>query len=418
MEKYYLCIDLKSFFASVECVERGLDPFNCDLVVADSKRGGGAICLAVSPFLKSRGVSNRCRLFEIPKDIDLIIAKPRMNLYIEYSANIYEIYLKYISKDDIHIYSIDECFFDITNYLSLYNKTPKEIAVMIMDAVYKKTGIRATAGIGTNLFLAKVALDVTAKHAEDFIGYLDEEEFKKKIWHHRPITDIWNVGRGIAKRLEKYGVYDLYSLSCMDEKILYREFGVNAEYLIDHSKGIEPCTIYEIKNYETKSTSISNGQILFEDYNFEDARLVLKEMVDLLSLELVDKNLVTNSISLRIGYSKDISKSTGGTVKIGEYTNSQRKLTEDFLDYFDKTTVKNAPIRKINIGFNNLIKEEYVNLDFFSEYILDEKERKKQKAIIDIKKKYGKNAILKGMSYKEKATGKIRNTLVGGHNSD
>ncbi|MBE7014955.1 MAG: DNA repair protein [Ruminococcaceae bacterium] len=418
MEKYYLCIDLKSFFASVECAERGLDPFTTNLVVADEKRGRGAICLAASPGIRARGVKNRGRIFEIPKDIDYIIAKPRMNLYIEYSANIYEIYLKFISKDDIHIYSIDECFFDITNYLELYNKTPKELALMIMDEVYKKTKIRATAGIGTNLFLAKVALDITAKNADDFIGYLDEDLFKEKIWHHKPITDIWNVGSGIAKRLEKFGVYDLYGVSQMEERLLYREFGVNAEYLIDHSKGIEPCTIYDIKHYETKTTSISNGQILFEDYNYSDARLVLKEMVDMLTLDLVDKNLVTNSITLRIGYSDSTNKTTGGTIKINNYTNSQKKLTEYFLDYFDKTTHKNAPIRKVNIGFNNLVIEEYVNLDFFSDFLMNDKERSKQKAIIDIKKKYGKNAILKGMNYKEKATGKKRNTLVGGHNGD
>ncbi|MBE7020700.1 MAG: DNA repair protein [Ruminococcaceae bacterium] len=418
MEKYYLCIDLKSFFASVECVERGLDPFETNLVVSDSTRGKGAICLAVSPALKSRGVANRCRLFEIPDTIEYLVAKPRMNLYIEYSANIYETYLKYISKEDIHIYSIDECFFDITSYLELYNKTPRELAVMLIDAVYKRTGVRATAGIGTNLFLAKVALDITAKHADDFIGYLDIDEFKKSIWHHKPMTDVWNVGRGIANRLEKYGVYDLYGITGMDERILYREFGVNAEYLIDHAKGIEPCTIADIKNYETKTTSLSNSQILFEDYSFNDARLVLKEMVDILVLELVDKNLVTNTISLRIGYSDSGVKSTGGSLNIGNYTNSQKKLTDIFMDYYDKTTHKNAPIRKLTVVLNNLVVEEYLNLDFFSDFVFDEKERKKQKAIIEIKKKYGKNAILKGMNYKEKATGRIRNKLVGGHNGD
>lgn len=418
MEKYYLCIDLKSFFASVECVERGLDPFETNLVVSDSTRGKGAICLAVSPALKSRGVANRCRLFEIPDTIEYLVAKPRMNLYIEYSANIYETYLKYISKEDIHIYSIDECFFDITSYLELYNKTPRELAVMLIDAVYKRTGVRATAGIGTNLFLAKVALDITAKHADDFIGYLDIDEFKKSIWHHKPMTDVWNVGRGIANRLEKYGVYDLYGITGMDERILYREFGVNAEYLIDHAKGIEPCTIADIKNYETKTTSLSNSQILFEDYSFNDARLVLKEMVDILVLELVDKNLVTNTISLRIGYSDSGVKSTGGSLNIGNYTNSQKKLTDIFMDYYDKTTHKNAPIRKLTVVLNNLVVEEYLNLDFFSDFVFDEKERKKQKAIIEIKKKYGKNAILKGMNYKEKATGRVRNKLVGGHNGD
>ena len=418
MEKYYLCIDLKSFFASVECVERGLDPFETNLVVSDAGRGKGAICLAVSPALKERGVANRCRIFEIPETIDYIVAKPRMNLYIEYSANIYETYLKYISKEDIHIYSIDECFFDITAYLELYNKTPRELATMLIEAVYKRTGVRATAGIGTNLFLAKVALDITAKHSCDFIGYLDDEEFKKTIWFHKPLTDIWNVGRGIANRLEKYGVYDLHGITLMDDRILYREFGVNAEYLIDHAKGIEPCTIADIKSYETKTTSLSNSQILFEDYSFSDARLVLKEMVDILTLELVDKNLVTDAISLRIGYSDSKIKSTGGTMKISGYTNSQKKLTDYFLDYYDETTDRNHEIRKLTVVLNNLIAEEYLNLDFFSEFVCDEKERKKQKAIIEIKKKYGKNAILKGMNYKEKATGRERNKLVGGHNGD
>lgn len=418
MEKYYLCIDLKSFYASVESVERGLDPFKTNLVVANPERGRGAICLAVTPALKDMGIRNRCRLYEIPETIEYITALPRMNLYIEYSANIYATYLKYIAKEDIHVYSIDECFFDITSYLSLYNKTPKEMAQMLIDAVFKETGICATAGVGTNLFLAKVALDVTAKHTADHIGYLDESEFKKRIWHHKPITDIWNVGRGIARRLEKYGIYDLHGVSVMDEKVLYREFGVNAEYLIDHSKGIEPCTIEEIKNYESKTTSLSNGQILFEDYNYNDALLVLKEMVDLLALELVDKNFVTNSLSLRIGYSKDSEKSTGGTFKINEYTNSAKKLIDYFVDYYLNTVNKTAMIRKINIGFNHLILEEFVNLDFFSDYIEDDKERNKQKAIIEIKKKYGKNSILKGMNLNKKATAKIRNTLVGGHNGD
>ena len=418
MENYYLCIDLKSFFASVECVERGLDPFETDLVVANASRGNGAVCLAVSPALKNKGVANRCRIYEIPKSIDYITAMPRMNLYIEYSANIYEIYLKFVSKDDIHIYSIDECFLDITNYLELYDKTPKELAKMIIKEVYEKTGIRASVGIGTNLFLAKVALDITAKNSDDFIGFLDEEKFKEKIWTHRPITDIWNIGKGIAKRLEQYGVYDLKSLSLMDERILYREFGVNAEYLIDHSKGIEPCRISDIKNYQAKSSSLSNSQILFEDYEFLNARLILKEMVDNLVLEMVDKNLVTNSVTLHIGYSKNQVKSTGGTRKLARYTNSQKRLTEEFLSFFDETTNKDALIRKITIGFNNLIFEEFVDLDFFSEHIEDEKERKKQKAIIDIKRKYGKNAILKGMNFKEKSTAKMRNTLVGGHNGD
>ena len=418
MDKYYLCIDLKSFYASVESVERGLDPFKTNLVVADPSRGKGAICLAVTPALKELGVKNRCRLFQIPDDVEYITAMPRMKLYMEYSAHIYSVYLKYISKDDIHVYSIDECFFDITTYIELYNKTPKEMAKMIIDAVYEETGICATAGIGTNMFLAKVALDVTAKHVEDHIGFLDLEEFKRTIWHHRPMTDIWNFGRGIEKRLSKYGVYDLYDIAHFDEKLLYKEFGVNAEFIIDHSKGIEPCTIAEIKGFKAKHNSLSNSQILFEDYNFDDALLAVKEMVDLMVLELVDKNLVTDCISLNVGYSKEVTKSTGGTMKLGEYTDSRKKLMEYFIDYYTKTTKKKFPIRKITIGMEHLVEQDYITFDMFSDFNESEKERKKQLAIINIRKKFGKNAILSGMNLHERATTQKRNKLIGGHNGE
>lgn len=418
MDKYYLCIDLKSFYASVESVERGMDPFKTNLVVADPSRGKGAICLAITPALKELGIKNRCRLFQIPENVEYITAMPRMKLYMEYSAHIYSVYLRYISKDDIHVYSIDECFFDISTYLELYNKSPKELAQMIIDAVYEETGICASAGIGTNMFLAKVALDITAKHVDDHIGYLDEEEFKRTLWHHRPMTDIWNFGRGIEKRLEKYGVYDLYDIAHFDEKILYKEFGVNAEFIIDHAKGIEPCTIADIKNFKAKSNSLSNSQILFDDYNFEDALLAVKEMVDLMALELVDKNLVTDCISLTIGYSKEVTKSTGGTMKLGEYTDSRKKLMEYFVDYYKKTTKKNFPIRKITIGMGHLIEQEYISFDMFTDAADSEKERKKQEAIISIRKKFGKNAILSGMNLHEKATTKSRNKLIGGHNGE
>ena len=418
MDKIYLCIDLKSFYASVEAVERGLDPFKTNLVVADPSRGRGAICLAVTPALKNLGVKNRCRLFEIPEKIEYITAKPRMKYYMDYAAHIYSVYLRYISKEDIYVYSIDECFFDVTSYLDLYNKTPREMAKMLMDAVYTETGISSSAGIGTNLFLAKVALDVTAKHSEDRVGFLNEEEFKKKIWHHKPITDIWNIGGGIAKRLEKYGIYDLYGVTHADEKKLYKEFGVNAEFLIDHSKGIEPCTIAEIKSYTPESESFSNSQILFEDYEFEDALLALKEMVDLLVLELVDKGMLTNSISLSVGYSDKTGRRSGGTRKLRNFTNSAAKLTAEFERLFREKTDKATPIRKLTAGLNNLSESEYVNLDFFSDYEAEEKELKKQKAILDIKKKYGKNAVLKGMNLQKKATTPIRNRLIGGHNGE
>ena len=418
MNKTYVCIDLKSFYASVECVERGLDPFTTNLVVADPSRGNGAICLAISPYMKSLGVRNRCRIFEIPKGMEYITALPKMKKYIEYSADIYSIYLKYISPEDILVYSIDECFIDMTSYLKLYNLTAKELTKMMIDDVIKSTGICATAGIGTNMFLAKVALDITAKHSPDFMGYLDEELFKEEIWHHQPITDVWNIGHGIAKRLAKYGAFDLYDVTQLDEKVLYKEFGVNAEFLIDHAHGIEPCTIEEVHNYKSKNHSLFNSQILFEDYNYSDALLVMKEMVELNVLELVDKGLVTNSIWISVGYSKDIIKPTGGSMKLDIYTNSYKLLNEYVLSLFKRTTNKEFPIRRIGISFNNVISEEFATLTLFTDVEGEKKEHEIQKTILSIKKKYGKNSIIKGMDLQPKATTMKRNKLVGGHNGE
>ena len=414
----FLCIDLKSFYASVECVERGLDSLKTNLVVADESRGPGSICLAVSPSLKELGVRNRCRLFEIPKGIDYICALPRMKLYIKYSADIYSIYLKYIAKEDIHVYSIDECFLDVTHYLKLYKMSVKELAKRIIDDVFETTGICATVGIGTNLFLAKVALDITAKHNDDHMGYLDEETFKKEIWHHKPITDIWNIGRGIAKRLEKYNCYCLYDVTRINEKVLYEEFGINALFIIDHAWGRETCTIEDIHNYQSKNNSLSSGQILPEDYKIEDALLAVKEMVELLCLELVDKHLVTNSISLMIGYSKDVIKPTGGRFKLDGYTASYSKIKEAFINLFNKTTNPRHLIRRINIGFGNVIDEVYETYDLLVDEEDSQKEKRIQETIIEIKKRYGKNAILKGMNLEEKATTRKRNKLIGGHNGE
>ena len=416
-DKMYLCIDLKSFFASVECVERGLDPFKTNLAVADPARGSGTICLAITPAMKDLGIKNRCRVFEIPSHIKYIKARPRMSLYMKYSADIYGTYLNYISKYDIYIYSIDECFIDITSYLKVYHKTPKELAIMLMDAVFKKTGICATAGIGTNLFLAKVALDVTAKHVPDHIGYLDEEEFKKQIWHHKPMTDIWSIGKGVATRLNHLGLYDLYDVSQCDPRRLYKEFGVNAEFLIDHSKGIEPCTIKEIKEYKSKSNSISNGQILFEDYKYEDAKVVLTEMVELPTLEMNEKDLSADGISLMVGYSKDCIPATGGSRKISR-TNSYSTILKEVLDLYSKSTDKHHPIRKLNVGLNNLLPETFIQYGLFDNPELNIKEKKVQNILMSIKNKYGKNAILRGISFEEKATGRERNKMVGGHNSE
>jgi len=417
MDRVYFCIDLKTFFASVECIERGLDPFKTNLVVADPSRGNGGICLAITPAMKELGIKNRCRIFEIPKNVKYITALPRMKKYIEYSAEVYGIYLKYVSKDDIHQYSIDEAFIDVTKYLKLYNLTKEELAEKILNNIYNELGLTATCGIGTNLFLCKIALDITAKHTKNNIAYLDEELFKKTLWHHTPITDFWQIGRGITKRLNNLKIYDLYDIAHTDEKILYKEFGINAEILIDHSKGIEPVTIKDIKKYKSLSNSISQGQILFEDYNYEKARLVIKEMVDLLSLELVDKNLVTNNVSLTIGYSKDDHKTTGGSKKMIETTNVYSILINYVLDIYDKTTIKLLPIRKINLSFNNVVDERYEQLDLFSNEEAIKKERKLEETLNKIKHKYGKNSILKGINYDEASTARARNKLIGGHNS-
>ena len=289
MQRYFLCIDLKTFYASVECVERGLDPFKTNLVVADPDRGKGTICLAVSPKMKMLGVRNRCRLFEIPPDIKYIVAPPRMKKYIEYSANIYAIYLKYFSKEDIHVYSIDEAFIDVTNYLRLYKVDAIDLAKMVIKDIFKTYGITATAGIGTNMYLAKIALDITAKHSSTNIGFLDEEKYKNELWHHKPLSDFWQIGKGIERRLNKLRLFDMYDIATTDKKRLYKEFGINAEYLIDHSFGKESCTIADIKKYKPKTNSITNSQILFEDYSFEKARIVLKEMVEIRKFKISGK---------------------------------------------------------------------------------------------------------------------------------
>ena len=415
-DKMYCCIDLKSFYASVECVERGLDPMKTNLIVADPTRGSGSICLAITPAMKALGIKNRCRVFQIPKNVEYITAMPQMRKYMEISADIYSVYLRYVSPDDIHVYSIDECFIDMTDYLKLYKKTPLEFTVMLMDAVYNETGICASAGIGTNLFLCKVALDITAKHSPNFIGFLDEKKFKETVWTHRPITDVWNIGRGIAARLERMGIFDLKGVAEFPESMLYKEFGVNAEFLIDHANGREPCTIKDIHEYKSKSASISNSQILFEDYGYNDALTVMKEMVDLQVLELVDRHLVTDSISLHIGYSKDVIKSSGGTRKLDGLTNSYKKIISHFEALYNETVNKAFPIRKISIGLCNLQDDYMASITLFTDVEAEERERKLQETVVDIKKRYGKNSILKGISYTEKATARSRNKMVGGHN--
>ena len=415
-ERVYCCIDLKSFYASVECVERGLDPFKTNLIVADPDRTTRSVCLAITPAMKELGVKNRCRVYQIPPHIEYITAKPRMKLYMKKSAEIYGVYLKYISPDDIHVYSVDECFIDLTDYLKLYKTEAKSLAKTLTDAVFNKTGIRATVGIGTNLFLAKIALDITAKNSPDFMGYLDEELFKKTLWHHRPLTDFWNIGPGITGRLNDLKIYDLYSLSVCDEKILYKEFGVNAELLIDHSKGIETCTIADIKAFKTKHNSLSNSQILFTDYTSNEALIIVKEMVYQLVLELNEKELVTDGISLYIGYSNNVEKASGGSKKLkGGFTDSIKKLEREFVEFYNNVVKDYLPIRKITIGLNNVVDKIHKTYDLFTDLEQEEKQENLAHAIVDIKNKYGKNALLKGISYSEKATARERNKMVGGH---
>jgi len=414
----YLCIDLKSFYASVECSERGLDPMTTNLVVADPERSTGTICLAISPSMKALGVKNRCRVFQIPPNLKYIMAPPRMQLYINYSASIYEIYLKYISKEDIQIYSIDEAFLDVTNYLHLYRMTAKELALTIMKDIQCTLGIIATCGIGTNLYLSKVALDITAKHSSNYIGSLDEESYRNKLWNHKPLTDFWRIGRGIAKKLADNGIFTMSDIAHTDEKRLYQLFGIDAEYLIDHAWGREPTTIEEIKAYKSRANSLSSGQVLFHDYNFDEGLLIVKEMVDLLCLDLVDKSLVTNSISLYIGYSKDeILSPARGSSQMSVTTNSVRIITSYFVKLYIKIVDPHTPIRRVNISCNNVINEVYEQYDLFTDPVQLEKDRKIQQAVNSIKKKYGKNALIKGMNLQTSATTIERNQQIGGHKS-
>lgn len=416
MGNVYMCIDLKSFYASVECVARGYDPFKVPLVVADPTRGDGAITLAISPALKELGVKNRCRIYEIPKHIQYEIAMPRMRKYMEVSAQIYGIYLQYISPDDIHVYSIDEVFIDATPYLRTYNCTPKELAKKLMQAVMDKTGICATAGIGTNLYLAKIAMDIVAKHVPEHIGVLNEAMYRKYLWTHQPLTDFWNVGHGTARRLAKYGVFDMKGVTELPEEVIYNEFGVKGAFLIDHAWGREPCTMEQIHNYRGKSRSLSNSQILFEDYDVDGARVVMKEMVENLVLELVENNLYAKGISLFIGYSKDCIPSTGGSMKLNQATCSIKKIQAAFNSLFIDKVKIGYGIRQIGISLADLTYEPDMQLSFFEDPEDDEKEKHIETAMIDIRNKYGKNAMLRGFNFLDKATGIKRNTMVGGHN--
>lgn len=414
----YICIDLKSFYASVECVERGLDPLRTNLVVADPERTEKTICLAISPSMKALGIQNRCRVFQIPANVEYIMAVPRMKLYIDYSANIYSIYLKYIAKEDIHVYSIDEAFMDVTDYLFMYQMTARELAVRIMQDVLKTTGITAACGIGTNLYLAKIALDITAKHAEDHIGILDKDMYCKTLWNYKPLTNFWRIGAGTVKRLESIGIHTMKEIAEADQKMLYRLFGVDAELLIDHAWGREPVTIADIKSYKPKKNSISSGQVLPCDYSYEKGKLVVREMADLLALDLVDKGLVTDSITLHIGYNNVLNMSPAhGTITMTVTTSSAKTIIFYTEQLYERIVDRYASIRRVNLTFNNVVDEMYQQYDLFTDPAELEREHKIQKAMLDIKKKFGKNAILKGMNLEEKATTVERNRQIGGHKS-
>ena len=416
-ERQYLCIDLKSFYASVECVERGLNPLTTNLAVADPERSEKTICLAISPSMKALGIRNRCRVFEIPKSVPFIMAPPRMSLYMKYAADIYGIYLKYISKEDIHVYSIDEAFLDVTDYLPLYRVSAKELGIRIMEDILKSVGITATCGIGTNLYLAKIALDITAKHEDDHIGYLNEELFRETMWKHQPLTDFWRIGAGTVKRLQASGMYSMGDIAKADEDMLYRMFGIDAELLI-HAWGRETTTIADIKAYKPKDNSLSSGQVLPRDYSYEECRLIVKEMTDLLCLDLVDKGLVTESVTLYLGYSNRLERTPAkGSCTMTIRTNSDRAIMPYVLQLYDRIADKKSFYRRVNLGFNHVCDEAYEQYDLFTDPVELQRDRKLQQAELSIKKKFGKNAILKGMNLEQGATTRERNEQIGGHKS-
>ena len=475
MERTYIAIDLKSFYASVECVERGLDPLTTNLVVADPSRTAKTICLAVSPSLKAYGIPGRARLFEViqktqNRDIEYIVAPPRMALYMEYSTRIYDIYLRYVAPEDMHVYSVDEVFLDVTDYLNTYKMTPHQLAITMIRAVLEETGITATAGIGTNMYLCKIAMDIMAKKMPADkdgvrIAELDEISYRKNLWNHVPLTDFWRVGPGISKKLNKYGIYTMGDIArcslgskddALNEDLLYKLFGVNAELLIDHAWGWEPTTIAEIQSYKPQRNSISSGQVLHCPYDNEKARLIVKEMTDLLVLDLVDKGLLTDQIVLTIGYDIDnltipeirdiyhgevvtdryrrvIPKHAHGTTNLPEQTSSTRMIMAAVLELYDKITNPALLIRRITVTAAKVIpvsekkpNDEFVQLDLFTDYealekqrlekeAADNKEHNIQKAILYIQKKYGKNALLKGINLEEGGTTISRNGQIGGH---
>ncbi len=455
----YLAIDLKSFYASVECRERLLDPLTTKLVVADKSRTSKTICLAVTPALKAYGLSGRSRLFEVEakareikrqtgKELDYIVAPPRMALYIQYSTRIYNVYLRYFAPEDIHVYSIDEVFIDVTTYLSYYKLNAHQLAVKVIREVLKETGITATAGIAPNLFLCKAAMDIVAKHIpadEDGvrIAEIDVPSYRKELWTHQPITDFWRVGKATARRLEKHFIHtmgDIARMSLKNPEILYKEFGIDAEILIDHAWGIEPVTMKDIKSYKSEAKSLGSGQVLHEPYSFEKGRIIVKEMAELLALDLFKKKMLASSVTLQVGYDveslnlknfdgevvkdyygREIPKPAHGSFSFAAETNSSKLITEAFSTLFEECVNSAWLIRRVNIIANNIKPVTERQPLLFDEVedeksgMNQEKEDSLQQTRLKIIKKFGKNAILKGMDLQEGATTKDRNSQIGGH---
>lgn len=414
----YLIIDLKSFYASCECVMRGLDPMTTDLVVADEERGRGTICLAVSPSLKAKGVRNRCRVFEIPAHLKYIMATPRMQLYLNYAAESYSIYLDYFCKDDIFVYSIDEAFIDITGYRLLYARTPHELAVFLLKEIEQRLGLPATCGIGTNLYLAKIALDITAKHAPDRIGELTEQTFRRTLWHHQPLTDFWRIGHGIKRKLHGLGLRDMYDIAHAPFNKLRRAFGIDACILYDHAWGREPTTMAEIHAYKPATHSISASQVLPRDYTFQEARIALIEMADQIALELTARRVVTRSVTLWIGYSQRpdrVLPPAGGTARLLGSTNTSSRISAALLNIYAGRVSPAFPIRRLCLTANDTEPEGVQEISLFAPAGEDAREHARQLSILSIQAKYGKNALLRGTDYLEAATRRERNIQIGGH---
>ena len=411
----YFCIDMKSFYASVECAERGYNPFETCLVVADVTRGHDALCLAVTPKMKALGVKNRCRISEIPRSVPYEVAPPRMALYIQYAADIYSLYLDYFCPEDIHVYSIDESFLDVTPYLSLYRTEAVPLAKKLMNEIAARYRIPSTAGIGTNLYLAKIALDITAKHARDHIGVLSEETYRQALWDHRPITDFWMVSAGTARRLERFGVFDMRGVTQIPTETMYRVFGKDAELLIDHAWGRESCRMSDIKNYRSRSHSVSFSQILMRDYTFGEARTVMHEMILNGASELVRQKLITGKISIFVGYSRDQIEATGGAVRLTAVTNLSSFMVQPVLDLYDRTANRDVKIRRLGICFENVCDEGCEGYDLFTDFAAVQKEKAVAEAVLGIRERFGKNAVLNGVNYLSEGTQRSRNGMIGGH---